>query len=108
VFFNAPYFKRVVIAATESARPRPKWLVLDMIPITMVDVTGLYAVEELASTLAAQGILLVTAGRKTEWQSWIKKSSRQLQSSAVRCFPTLDAAYNSYLDENKATIQRTA
>ncbi len=108
VFFNAPYFKREVMAAAESARPRPKWFVLDMIPITMIDVTGLYAVEEVVSTLASQGVLFITAGRQTEWQTWIKKSSRQLQSSAVRCFPTLDAAYNSYLDESKERLQRTA
>lgn len=108
VFFNAPYFKREVMAATESARPRPKWLVLDMIPVTMIDVTGLYAVEEVVSILAAQGVLFITAGRQTEWRTWIKKSSRQLQSSAVRCFPTLDAAYNSYLDENREGLQRTA
>jgi len=108
VFFNAPYFKREVMAAVESARPRPKWLVLDMIPIPMIDVTGLYTVEEVVSILASQGVLFITAGRQTEWQAWIKKSSRQLQSSAVRCFPTLDAAYNSYLDENKETLPRTA
>ena len=108
VFFNAPYFKREVMAAIEAASPRPKWLVLDMIPIPMIDVTGLYTVEEVVSILASQGVSFITAGRKTEWQTWIKKSSRELHSSAVRCFPTLDTAYSAYLDENKETLQRTA
>jgi len=106
VFFNAPYFKREVMAAAKAAEPDLKWFVLDMIPVTMIDVTGLYAAEEVVSTLASQGILFVTAGRRTEWQSWINKSDRQLQASAVRCFPTLQAAYSSYLDENRLSLER--
>lgn len=106
VFFNAPYFKRQVMAAAEAAKPGLKWFVVDMIPVTMIDVTGLYAAEEVVGTLASQGVLFATAGRRTEWQSWISKSNRQLQASAVRCFPTLQAAYNAYLDENRVNLER--
>jgi high affinity sulfate transporter 1 len=106
VFFNAPYFKREVSAAAETAKPHLKWFVLDMIPITMIDVTGLYAAEEVVSTLASQGISFVIAGRQTEWQAWTNKSNRQLQASAVRCFPTLQAAYSAYLAENIVNLER--
>lgn len=106
VFFNAPYFKRQVMAAAKAAKPDLKWFVLDMIPVTMIDVTGLYAAEEVVSTLASEGVLFATAGRQTEWQSWINKSNRQLEASAVRCFPTLEAAYHAYLDQNTVTLER--
>lgn len=106
VFFNAPYFKRAVMTAAKAAKPDLKWFVLDMIPVTMIDVTGLYAAEEVVSTLASQGTLFATAGRRTEWQSWINKSNRQLQASAVRCFPTLQAAYKAFVDENTANLMR--
>src|SRR4029077_3531913 len=42
VFFNAPYFKREIMAAAHAAGPSLRWLVLDMLPITMIDATGLY------------------------------------------------------------------
>src|SRR5215467_13190065 len=64
VFFNAPFFKRGVIAATEAAGPSLKWTVLDMLPITLVDATGLYTVEEIADTLRERGVLLAAAGRQ--------------------------------------------
>jgi MFS superfamily sulfate permease-like transporter len=46
VFLNAPYFKREVLAAARAAGPSLKWLVIDMLPITMIDATGLHTAEE--------------------------------------------------------------
>jgi MFS superfamily sulfate permease-like transporter len=54
VFFNAPYFKREVMSAVDAAGPSLKWLVLDMLPITMIDATGLYTAKEIASALTAR------------------------------------------------------
>jgi high affinity sulfate transporter 1 len=108
VFFNAPYFKREAIAAAEAAGPDLKWFVIDMIPVPMIDVTGLYAAEEVVSILASRGVMFATAGRETEWNTWIKRSDRKLQDKAVRSFPTLRAAYKSYVLENPRKLERSA
>ena len=41
VFFNAPYFKQCVMAAAAAGGPDLQWFVLDLIPVTIIDVTGL-------------------------------------------------------------------
>src|SRR5204863_3123675 len=46
VFFNAPFFKRSVLEAAEAAGPELKWFVIDMIPVTMMDITGVQAAAD--------------------------------------------------------------
>jgi len=94
VFFNAPYFRRQALAAAEAAGPDLKWFVIDMIPITMIDATGLYTAEELISTLTERGILFATAGRLTERALWAEK--RIPGAPDMRRFPTLRAAVKAY------------
>ncbi|MGB9434732.1 MAG: STAS domain-containing protein, partial [Candidatus Acidiferrum sp.] len=60
--FNAPFFKQEAPTAANSAGLELKWFVLDMIPVTMIDVTGLYAVDEVINALRARGVLFVGAG----------------------------------------------
>ena len=47
VFFNASFFKSSILQAVEAAGPGLKWLVIDMIPVTIVDMTGLHAARDL-------------------------------------------------------------
>ena len=97
VFFNAPYFRREALAAADSAGPSLKWFVIDMIPITMIDATGLYTAEEVVRTLAERGIVFATAGRLTERSSWAR--NRLPSAPEVRRFPTLRAALKAYKRE---------
>jgi len=97
VFFNAPYFRREALAAADSAGPSLKWFVIDMIPITMIDATGLYAADEVVTTLAERGVVFATAGRLTERSSWGR--NRLPASPDVRRFPTLRAALKAYKRE---------
>ena len=76
VFFNAPYFKRELLAAAQAAGPSLRWLVLDMLPITMIDATGLYMADEVADTLKERGVVLAAAGRQTEWRLWSEAHRR--------------------------------
>ena len=92
VFFNAPYFKREVIAAAEKAGPTLKWLVLDMLPITMIDATGLYTAEEVADTLHDRGVVLAGAGRQTEWQLWAESRQRSTADRKIHIYPTMHEA----------------
>jgi hypothetical protein len=64
-----------------------------MIPITMIDTTGLYTADELISTLAERGIMFATAGRLTER---ILRAKRIPGAPDIRRFPTLRAALKAF------------
>jgi MFS superfamily sulfate permease-like transporter len=93
VFFNAPFFKRSILHAVQSAGPDLKWVVVDMIPITMIDITGLEALRDVIDILSRRGVTLTAAGRQTEWKHWAER--RQLNSGWCS-FPTLRAAVKAY------------
>lgn len=96
VFFNAPYFKREVMAAADAAGPSLKWLVLDMLPITLVDSTGLYTAEEVADVLQERGVLLAAAGRQTEWRLWAESRKRAPSDRKIRFYPTFREVIRAY------------
>lgn len=103
VFFNAAYFKREVLAAVVAAGPRLKWFVMDMIPVTLLDATGLYTAAEVISTLAERGVVFATAGRLTELSDRATNSQHPFQRSDMRQFPTLRAALQAYRREHEST-----
>jgi len=96
VFFNAPFFKRSVLKAADAAGPDLKWFVIDMIPVTMIDITGLQATADVIESLRARGVVFIVAGRETEWRQWAE--SRRLKTG-YRSFPTLRAALKGYQKE---------
>jgi high affinity sulfate transporter 1 len=102
VFFNAPFFKSSVL---EALGPDLKWFVIDMIPVTMLDVTGLQAVTDVIETLRARGIVFVAAGRETEWRERAERRGLKLNH---RSFPTLRAALKGYEQENGLTTNAQA
>lgn len=96
VFFNSAYFKRSVIAAADAAGGALKWLVLDMMPITLIDATGLYTAEEVADTLRARGVVLAAAGRQTEWKLWAESRQRRPEERKISIYPTFYEAISEY------------
>jgi high affinity sulfate transporter 1 len=96
VFFNAPYFKREVMAAVDAAGPSLKWLVIDMLPITFIDATGLYTAEEIADSLTQRGVTLAAAGRKTEWNLWAESPQRALKIRNIALYSTFHEALRMY------------
>jgi high affinity sulfate transporter 1 len=99
VFFNAPYFKRELLAAANTGSSSPKWVVLDMLPITMIDATGLETAEELAVELENRGIVLVAAGRKTEWNLWAEARGFGKDIRRIKIYSTLDSAIRGCLEQ---------
>lgn len=93
VFFNAPFFKRSVLEAVEAAGPGLRWFVIDMIPITMMDITGLQTAADVIETLRARGITFVAAGRVTEWRQYAERRNLAIGPNT---FPTLRAALKAY------------
>ena len=96
VFFNAPNFKRGVMAAADAAGPSLKWLVLDMLPITLVDATGLYTAEEVADVLRERGVVLAAAGRQTEWRLWAESRKRAPSDRKIPFYPTILEVIRAY------------
>jgi high affinity sulfate transporter 1 len=97
VFFNAPYFKRELLAAVRAAGPVLRWVVLDMLPITMIDATGLQVIQEIAEALDERGALLVAAGRQTEWRLWAETRRFEVPFHRTKTYPTLRAAIKTFL-----------
>ena len=103
VFFNAPYFKSGVLEAVKAAAIPLKWIVLDMIPITMIDATGLQTGQELADELQSRGITLAAAGRKAEWNQWAESRKFGEETRNVKAYPTLNSAIRACLSGEEIT-----
>jgi MFS superfamily sulfate permease-like transporter len=95
-FFNAAYFKERALLAARAAGPALRWFVLDAIPITSVDVTGLDALDELRQELAEGGKSLVVAGRRTEFLTWLQQIGLSRAEDDQFVFPTLHQAVRAF------------
>ena len=94
-FFNADYFKQRALAAADAGKD-VRWFVIDAIPISDVDVSGLYAVRDLNVELEARGTTLVLAGRRTEFLIWLREIGLYRPELDNRLFPTLTQALKAY------------
>lgn len=94
VFFNAPFWKREVLLAAHAAGPGLRWFVLDLIPVTLVDATGVATAREVFQTLRARGVVVATAGRQTEWADWWRQ--RGMTTMGLRTFATVRQAVHAY------------
>jgi high affinity sulfate transporter 1 len=105
VFFNAPYFKREVMAAAQAAGPSLRWLVLDMLPITMIDATGLYTADEVADSLRERGVVLSGAGRQTEWRLWAESRRRAPNERKIHMYPTIQEAIRTFREVEAGGVE---
>jgi MFS superfamily sulfate permease-like transporter len=96
VFFNAPHFKRTLLKAVDAAGPEVRWVVIDMLPIPLVDATGHFVVQEVVRALETRGTKLVTAGRMTEWQEWGRKHGFTEADDHSVFFPDLASATEAF------------
>lgn len=68
-----------------------------MIPVTIVDMTGIHAARDLIATLHERGVVFTAAGRTTEWRQW---SETRASRSCIDLFPSLEAAIEAYEQES--------
>jgi MFS superfamily sulfate permease-like transporter len=92
VFFSAPHFKREVLAAAATAGPDLRWFVIDLLPVSQIDATGLFAIRDAFDTLRARGIVVAAAGRDTEWADRAARRDLSGVLTGIRFFPTLRLA----------------
>ena len=101
-FFNADYFKQRALAAADAAGKDLRWFVIDAIPISDIDVNGLYALRDLNVELGARGATLIMAGRRTEFLIWLRDIGVFRTELDNRLFPTVTQALKAY---RRQTIQ---
>ena len=100
-FFNAAYFKQRALAVADAAGPELRWFVIDAIPISHIDVTGLYVLRDLKETLEERGITLILAGRKTEFLNWLREIGLYRPEHEAHIFSTLRQALKAYRRETR-------
>jgi len=103
VFFSAPHFKREVLAAAAAAGPGLRWFVIDLLPVSQIDATGLFAIRDACDALRARGVVVAAAGRDTEWAD--RGSRRDLSGvlAGIRFFPTLRLAELACREETNSS-----
>jgi high affinity sulfate transporter 1 len=98
-FFNADYFKQRALAVADASGQDVRWFVIDAIPISDIDVNGLYALRDLNMELEARGTTLILAGRRTEFLTWLREIGVFRAEFDNRLFPTLSQALKAYRRE---------
>ena len=96
IFFNAAHFKREAQRAVQAAGPGIKWFVIDLLPVNMIDATGLHAVQEVCDDLRRRGIVAGAAARETQWADWAARRGIGERVEGMRFFPTLRQALAAY------------
>jgi high affinity sulfate transporter 1 len=102
VFFSAPHFKKAVRRAATEAGPDLKWFVIDLLPVSMIDTTGLFAIRDEFDALRSRGIVVAAAGRDTEWADRAARRDLSGVLTGIRFFPTLRLAEITYRAETQA------
>jgi high affinity sulfate transporter 1 len=97
VFFSAAHFKREALKAAAGADVR--WFVIDMLPVSLVDTTGLYVLRDTFELLRARGIVIGVARREPEWMRWATEPAFAGRLDGLRVFPTLRQAAQAYAEE---------
>ncbi len=102
VFFSAPHFKKAVRRAAAEAGPDIRWFVIDLLPVSMIDATGLFALRDEFESLRARGIVVAAAGRDAEWADRAARRDLSGVLAGIRFFPTLRQAEVTYRAEADA------
>ena len=96
VFFNASHFRSEVQRAIARQTLPVERVVLDLIPMTNLDITGIDMLERLDEELAAQGIVLTLAGRQIEFERWLEITGHPDESLRQRAYPTMRQAIRQW------------
>ena len=73
-----------------------------MMPVSMIDATGLFAMRDAFDLLRSRGVMVGAAGRDTEWADRATRRDLSGVLTGIRFFPTLKLAENAYRSEAMA------
>ena len=88
--------------AAAGAGPDVKWFVIDLLPVSMIDATGLFAIRDEFDALRSRGIVVAAAGRDTEWADRAARRDLSGVLTGIRFFATLRLAEIAYRAETRA------
>jgi high affinity sulfate transporter 1 len=91
IFYNAPYFRRRVLAVA-TGNPGSKWVIVDGAPIVHLDSTGADTIAALADDLSSRGIRLAIGGVLPQVRQMLERSGALERLGPDAVFPTLRAA----------------
>jgi MFS superfamily sulfate permease-like transporter len=91
IFYNAPYFKRRVLAVAD-ANPHAKWLIVDGAPIVHLDSTGADTIAALVDDLSSRGIRLAIGGALPQAHLMLQRSGALDRLGADAVFRTVRVA----------------
>jgi hypothetical protein len=92
------------LAAADAAGENVRWFVIDAIPISDIDMNGLYAIRDLNTELEARATALMLAGRRTEFLIWLRRIGIFRTELDKRLFPTLSQALKAYRRETMGEL----
>ena len=96
VFFNAEHFKQCALKAARASGEDLRWLVIDTIPISDIDINGVTVLKDLKQKLAGQNVKLVLAGRQSEIETGLRQIGEQVENVSELTYPTLRQAVNAF------------
>ncbi|MCM8594788.1 SulP family inorganic anion transporter [Accumulibacter sp.] len=96
VFFNASHFRSEVHHAIARQKAPVERVVLDLVPMTSIDITGIDTLERLDAELAARGITMTLAGRQIEFERWLETTGHPDESLRQRAYPTMRQAIRQW------------
>jgi MFS superfamily sulfate permease-like transporter len=105
LFFNADYFKRRVREVVASSNHSLHLFIFDMEAINVIDMTGLEALEEIRSELAAKGIAFAVARAKIEVREMLSRSGFEERIGATNFHPSVRSAVQWGLDERAGSSE---
>jgi high affinity sulfate transporter 1 len=95
-FFNADFFRQRIIKLVIGSKNPVKWVMIDSVSITDIDVTGMLAVKRLSKELQARGIRLVMAGRTAEFKEWLQARGLPMENTSISLYPSRHIALAAY------------
>jgi hypothetical protein len=99
LFFNADYFKRRVRQALAKSAQPVQLFIFDMEAISVIDITGLEALEEVRSELASKGTSFVVARAKAELREHLVRAGSWDRIGAENFHPSVRSAVQFALNE---------
>jgi MFS superfamily sulfate permease-like transporter len=95
LFFNADYFKKRVRDVVSLSAPSLRLFVFDMEAISVIDIAGLDAIEEIRSELAAKRIAFIVARAKNQIRNKLIRSGLWERIGASNFHPSVRSAVQS-------------
>jgi high affinity sulfate transporter 1 len=92
LFFNADYFKRRVRQALAKSAQPVRLFIFDMEAISVIDITGLEALEEVRSELASKRTSFVVARAKAELREHLVRAGSWERIGAENFYPSVRSA----------------